>query len=130
MNTSIKMLAKTVWITGASSGIGEALAVLLDSNGYQVIVTARNTEKLEQMASNSNTMKVLDADLCTKQGIEKIQDYFQHNRLDIAIINAGTCEYMDNAKLDISALKRVYDINFFAAVKPDIPEPIIATFIV
>lgn len=116
-NSSMNMLAKTVWITGASSGIGEALALLLDSKGYRVIVTARNTDKLNQMALKSNNIKVLSADLCDPNDIEKIQHYFEHLSLDIAIINAGTCEYMDNASLDSTAIRRVFAINFFAAVE-------------
>ncbi|MFT5828486.1 MAG: 3-hydroxy acid dehydrogenase/malonic semialdehyde reductase, partial [Urechidicola sp.] len=45
---------KTVIITGASSGIGAATAILLNQNGYQVVLAARRTEKLEKIAKQLN----------------------------------------------------------------------------
>ena len=41
--------AQTVWITGASSGIGEALALTFNAKGYQTILSARRSEVLQSI---------------------------------------------------------------------------------
>ena len=43
---------KTVWITGASDGIGKALAIQMAEQGAKIILTARNTEKLNAVKAN------------------------------------------------------------------------------
>mgnify|MGYP000084547377 CR=1 FL=1 len=47
------MSKKTIWITGASSGIGEAAAYYYNAEGYQVILSARNGDKLQQVRAQS-----------------------------------------------------------------------------
>lgn len=107
---------KTVWITGASSGIGEALVKKLDSEGYHVIATARREEKLKLLADAGNNITPLVADLCQEDDLEKLKDYFSNKTLDVLILNAGSCEYMEDAKLDIKTMRSLYELNLFAAV--------------
>lgn len=51
------LLNKTVLITGATSGIGEACAIIMAEKGAQVVLTGRNIEKGKQLATSINASK-------------------------------------------------------------------------
>lgn len=89
-------ILKTILITGASSGIGEACANLFAQNGYQLIITGRRKDKLEQLADRlSNQYMVpilpLDFDIANQKACEKaIQNLPQeYKKIDILVNNAG-----------------------------------------
>jgi len=48
------MSKKTIWITGASSGIGKATAMKFAAEGWKVIISARRTELLNELSKNEN----------------------------------------------------------------------------
>lgn len=110
---------KSVWITGASSGIGKALAIMLAKNDYHVIATARNKDVLQAMQNEYPLITPLAADLTVATDIEKINAYFkQRNRpLDIVVVNAGTCEYMDDGVLKNTIFSQVLQLNVLAAAQ-------------
>ena len=107
----------SVWITGASSGIGRALALLLASRGVEVIATARDAEALAAMAKEQKYLFALAADLTRNEEIERLRYWFaaRNRPLDAVVVNAGTCLYMNDATLDMASLRRVFEINLFAA---------------
>ncbi len=108
---------KTVWITGASSGIGYALALRLANQGYKVIATARNASTLKALAIKNPNITALVADLTSSDDIEKLQGYFtaRNEAIDVVVVNAGTCLYMDNAEYDAQVMEQVFKVNIFAA---------------
>ena len=66
---------KKALVTGASSGIGWHFAHLLSKEGYDLVITARNTERLNQLATEihektGRTVEVISADLTTDTGIQ------------------------------------------------------------
>jgi len=85
---------KTVLITGATSGIGEALFEEYVEQGEHVIACGRNTAQLNKIADKA--FKTLAFDI-TKQD-EIIATTKQVPQLDILVLNAGNCRYIDNAK--------------------------------
>lgn len=81
-------------VTGASSGIGWRFANLLAKNGYDLIITARNTDRLNQIAKDLNEkhkcqVEVISADLTTNEGIQAIEDRIRVGDIDVLINNAG-----------------------------------------
>lgn len=111
---------KVVWITGASSGIGEALAKALASEGAQLILSSRRLDELERVKKTLNSPKVLVLPLdlaqtdntneLAKQVIEKF------GRIDILINNGGISQrsLAKDTTLDID--RRVMEVNFFGTV--------------
>jgi short-subunit dehydrogenase len=110
---------QAIWLVGASSGIGEALLKELNHHGNTIFISARNQALLESLALKSNaTVEVLALDITDEVAVtaaaEKIR--LRVGRLDQVIVNAGTCEYIDSDQIDISAVRRVMDTNFWGAL--------------
>ena len=86
---------KTIWITGASSGLGEALALTLSAGDNNLILSARRGEELERVKTacqgDPNRILVLPMDMSERTGMEALskQVINQFGVPDIAILNAG-----------------------------------------
>jgi len=81
-------------VTGASSGIGWHFADFLADKGYDLVITARNTDRLNQIAKDLNEKKnchveVISADLTTDEGIQAIENRLLAGDIDVLINNAG-----------------------------------------
>ena len=93
---------KTILITGASSGIGEAFANTLDKLGAKLILTARSKDKLEQMVSSMNNAASIPGDLSKKEFPQELYAKVNEMKLkvDILINNAGfgySGKFLDNS---------------------------------
>lgn len=103
---------KTLLLTGATSGIGEALCHQYSALGWKVIACGRNKEKLTVLAENEN-VDTVEIDLNDSQQIK--QSFENLPALDLVILNAGTCEYVDDAKhFDGELFARVINTNLIA----------------
>ena len=81
-------------ITGASSGIGWHFANLLAREGYDLVITARDTQRLNHLAGEfhqkyNRNIEVISADLTTDHGISLIENRIKDGDIDVLINNAG-----------------------------------------
>lgn len=81
-------------VTGASSGIGWHFADLLAREGYDLVITARDTERLNHLAGefhlkSGSNVEVITADLTTEHGISLIENRLATGDIDVLINNAG-----------------------------------------
>ena len=112
---------RVVWITGASSGIGRALTIALSQvDDAQIFISARSVDNLNktiQLCNNDNVI-AYPGDLTNQQSNQQIVSKIVQasGSLDIAILNAGTCEYVDIEKFDSQLFKRQIDTNFMSMV--------------
>jgi short-subunit dehydrogenase len=115
-------MPKTVIITGASSGIGEAMAYHAASLGYNVCIAARNQDKLATVKAACLNMNVrciaVQADVSIEQDCIGLIDrtIAEFGGIDILINNAGISMRALLADCDIQVLKQVMDINFWGTV--------------
>lgn len=86
-------LAKTILITGATSGIGLALFNQYSAQGHKVIACGRSETKLAELAAQA--YKTCLFDLNNAEAIKQLQSI---DDLDVVILNAGDCQYIDDAK--------------------------------
>lgn len=110
---------KTIWVTGATSGIGQALAKRLASMGNFVIISGRRESELEKLLDQfPKKMHALPLDVSDRGAVSLAQQQLLQicDNLDMLVIAAGTAEYEDNLAFDIDMYQRVYDANFFGAV--------------
>ena len=113
------MQKKVVIITGASSGIGRALAEKYASEGWDLVLGARREERLKELQSNLHTrVLALRTDVTResdcKNLIEKAIEKF--GRIDVLINNAGISMRALLKDTDIDVLHRVMDVNFWGTV--------------
>ena len=112
---------KVVWITGASSGIGKALAIELSKQDAKLILSARNEEKLltvKNECENADSVKVLPLDLEVysnfKSKVEEAINWF--GRIDILVNNGGVSQRSLANETSIAVDKRIMDVNYFGTV--------------
>jgi NAD(P)-dependent dehydrogenase (short-subunit alcohol dehydrogenase family) len=117
---------KTVLITGTTSGIGEQLALDYAALGWSVIACGRNAAKLAKLSEHNN-ISTLAFDMSDIAEVEAAGNQID-KALDLVVLNAGTCEYMDDIKkFDTALFRRVINSNVLgtadciAAFLPKIP---------
>src|SRR5688500_15253404 len=81
-------------VTGATAGIGQAFAVRLANDGWDLVLVARDEERLREFASSlAGTYNVraetLKADLSTVAGAEAVEERLRSTRIDLLVNNAG-----------------------------------------
>jgi len=114
---------KTVFLTGASSGIGEALAVALAKKGATLGLLARRKELLDKLRKDcekaGGTACVFECDVTDEDSVQTSVDYFiyEFGHIDILIANAGIGgNNKETRALQPLAVKKVIDINLLGAV--------------
>ncbi len=111
---------RSVWITGASSGIGASLALALGRRGAKLILSGRNVPALEARASSAGgPASILPFSLADPKARENavIKALEIYNGIDMLILNAGVSQrslFMDTSEEVFSA---IMETNFFASVE-------------
>lgn len=100
-------------ITGASSGIGRELAIILDKMGYDIIAVTRREDKLNELKTilNNNT-QIYVADISKKE--ECISLFSQFPDIDILINNAGIGVFGEFSKTNLDEEIKMLDLNINA----------------
>jgi short-subunit dehydrogenase len=114
---------KWALITGASAGIGVALANELAAGGAHVVLTARRRDRLEQLSRYLNQQHgirtaVFDADLAKREAPEKIYEFTRQQglQIDLLINNAGFGQYGELTQVPIQRLLDIVQLNCTAVV--------------
>lgn len=131
-NITAGVLMKSIWIVGASTGIGESLAVEYANKGYRVFISARSAQNLNTLAlayngmlgvteanNGSKVMIPIPMDVTNEASIGMASSQIKHttDKLHKVIVNAGTCEYVDETHIDINLVRRVLETNLLGAIQ-------------
>jgi short-subunit dehydrogenase len=112
---------KVVWITGASSGIGRALAIAFSSQNAKVIISARNLEKLSEtkgLCENTENVKILQLDISehSNVGAKTSKAISLFGKIDILVNNAGISQRGFAAETDIEIDKKIINTNLIGTI--------------
>jgi len=116
------MIDKVVIITGATSGIGKALAYEYSTKGSVVVICGRNLEKLQEIAtdidSKGGVVSFVQTDVSVETDCKKLIDttIAKYGKIDILINNAGISMRANFENTDLSVIKKVIDVNFWGTV--------------
>jgi short-subunit dehydrogenase len=114
---------KVVWLTGASSGIGEALAYELAKRGARLILSARRKEELERVKGNCTSasqpnVRILPMDLeqaaTLKLNVELAMQLF--GRVDILINNGGISQRSLVKETSLEVDRRIMEVDYFGTI--------------
>ena len=116
---------QTVWITGASSGIGEACAYRYAAEGCRLILTSSSRPALEKVADGcrakgAKDVRVLPYNLEEPEGIKLLTreawNAFGEGGIDILFCNAGISQRTTVGDTPMPMVRKIMEINFFAPV--------------
>ncbi len=113
---------KVVWITGASSGIGEALAYALAKRRANLILSSRRKQELERVKENcecnASKVQILPLDLAETENLpqkaEQALNYW--GRVDYLFNNGGMSQLSYAAETEMNVIRKVMEVNFFGTV--------------
>ena len=114
-------MKKTALVTGASGGLGLSFVNIFANDGYDVVLVARNGERLEEIkkeieAKYNVKATVVAVDLCSEDGAQKVYDATKSAGLnvDVLVNNAGFGDFGEFHKSDINKQIRMVDLNCIA----------------
>ena len=112
------MNKKTIWITGGSTGIGKALAIKFASNGWNVAISARRENLLQEISDNNENIFSYPLDVTNKsqckEVFNKIKSKFQN--VDICFFSTGTWNPKKEKDIDVEQIEDVFKVNFFGTL--------------
>ncbi|KGA42099.1 short-chain dehydrogenase [Pectobacterium odoriferum] len=104
---------KRVLITGASSGIGQQLALDYARDGWDVLACGRDEQRLSALTAAFPAIRTIAFDMTnladTQQALDSVT-------VDLVILSAGTCEYLDNGIVEAEKVSRVLTTNVIGPV--------------
>jgi short-subunit dehydrogenase len=108
---------KVVWITGASSGIGEALAVAFSQEGAQLVLSARRADELERVRQSCHgpeRHRIEPLDLRDERAIARAAE--KVGRVDVLVHSGGVSQRSLAMQTDLAVDRQIMDLNFFGTV--------------
>ena len=117
----MKLQGKVIWITGASGGIGEAIALELSTRGASLILSARREDELARVkaaCASPDNVATLPLDITDFDGLpDKVGEAIDlHGRVDILLNNAGVGMWAKALDTSLETDRRIMDVDFFGPV--------------
>ncbi|MBA3338668.1 MAG: SDR family NAD(P)-dependent oxidoreductase [Geodermatophilaceae bacterium] len=112
----MKIAGTTFWITGASGGIGAALATELHRRGGRIAISARRRERLEAVSQGRMHVEPLDITdkAAVHTAVQAVRDAL--GSIDVAVLNAGTWQQVRTDEFDAESFRTTFDTNVMGTV--------------
>lgn len=113
---------KVVWITGASSGIGEALAMAMAKEGAKLILSSRRTDELERVKTSlhlpDEDVFVLTLDLANTSAITTLTQKVieKYGRIDVLVNNGGVSQRALTKDTPLDLDRKIMEVNYFGTI--------------
>ena len=112
------MNKKTIWITGGSTGIGRALAIKFANEGWNVAISARRIELLDELSYKYENISSFQLDVTDKLKCKEVFNNIKnkYENVDICFFSTGTWDPKKEKDIDVEQMEEVFRINFFGTV--------------
>ena len=112
------MNKKTIWITGGSTGIGKALAIKFSNECWNVAVSARRKELLNELSNQHENISSFPLDVTDKIKCKEVFDQIinKYTNIDICFFSTGTWNPKKEKDIDVEQIEEVFKVNFFGTV--------------
>ena len=105
-------------VTGASSGIGAATALLLAEHGFHVVAVARRVERLQELARKSADIESMVVDVTSDSDVMKLAQHLSGKPVELLVCNAGGAFDFDTViTSDPEIWMKTYDVNVVGSVR-------------
>ena len=109
---------KVIWITGASSGIGKALALKFANEGWMVAASARRENLLEELHNENKNIYSFPLDVTN---IEQCKSVFsdilkKFNDIEICVFGTGIHDPKSEKKFDLDKIRKIMEVNYFGTI--------------
>ena len=118
MNANVKLKGQSALVTGASSGIGKAVAIALANEGANVVVNCSShpehgDEVVAEIKANGGTAMVYQADVSKEDEVQAMFQamYKEFGTIDILVSNSGIQKDSSFAEMSLESWQRVIDVN-------------------
>ena len=112
------MKKKTIWITGGSTGIGKALAIKFANEGWNVAISARREQLLEEISNKYENISSFPLDVTNKSNCKEVfnQIINKFQNIDICFFSTGTWDPKKEKDIDVEQIENVFKVNFFGTL--------------
>ena len=112
------MNKKTIWITGGSTGIGKALAIKFVNEGWNVAISARRENLLNEISERYENIHSFPLDVTDKNKCNEVFNDIKNkfNEVDICFFSTGTWNPKKEKDIDVEQIEDVFKVNFFGTV--------------
>ncbi len=122
MNSMSQFSGKKIWVTGASSGIGEHLVYELSKLGAQLIISARRHEELERVRNacfSPNVVYVFPFDQGDMRAIDTVVEevHTKFGAIDFLFNNGGISQRAEAMKTSEEVERKIFEVNYFGNVR-------------
>ena len=109
---------KVIWITGASTGIGKAIAIKFSKNGWNVAISARWLELLEEISKQNQNIFSFPLDVTNKDDCHKVFSEIKNKlgNIDLCVFSTGTWDPKKEKEIDVEQIENVMKVNFFGTL--------------
>ncbi len=112
------MNKKTIWITGGSTGIGKALAIKFANKGWNVAISARREQLLEEISNNYENISSFPLDVTNKSNCNEVfnQIINKFQNIDICFFPQELGIQRKKKDIDVEQIENVFKVNFFGTL--------------
>ena len=111
-------MTKNIWITGASSGIGKALAIKFAKEGWQVAASARRENLLNELVKISPNINSFPLDVVNLENSKKIfkEIIEKLGEINLCVFSTGIYDPKTEKEINIEQIQNVFNVNFFGTL--------------
>ena len=112
------MNKKTIWITGGSTGIGKALAIKFAKEGWNVAISARRENLLNEISERNENIFGFPLDVTNKSQCREVFSTIKNKfeSIDICFFSTGTWNPKKEKDIDVEQIEDVFKVNFFGTL--------------